>query len=218
MVLDKGQETATERIRHDARVYIAGLADRLEDLSQLAQSAKEFDQFDPERYGRFKNFFLLFLKRVEESQILCAMIEETLILPEGLGLSLWWNDRDELETHYHTLRLAVLRLAITTAYGLLKVWENRLAQGNGLPYGSAEMFEQTLRAIEDAKDYLAESDDVEDAIYISATEAESLLHALIDKAPRYRSFDKNSEAVIDLIPDPDDHPFEMGMIPGPSDP
>ncbi|MEA4838968.1 MAG: hypothetical protein VB101_11860 [Rhodospirillaceae bacterium] len=218
MVLDKGQATASERIRHDARVYITGLAERLEDLSQLTQSAGEFDHFDPENYGRFKNFFLLFLKRVEESQILCAMIEETLTLPERLGLSLWWNDRDELETHYHTLRLAVLRLATATTCSLLKVWEDRLTQGNGLPYGSAEMFEEMLRAIEEAKDYLAESGDGEDSIHTGAIEAESLLHALIDQAPRYRSFDKDSEAVIDPPPDPDDHPFEMGINSGPPGP
>ena len=219
MILDKSQESTTGRIRRDARIYIAGLADRLEDLSQLAQSAEEFDHFDPENYGRFKNFFLLFLKRVEEAQILCAMIEETLAQPERLGLSLWWNDREELETHYHTLRLAALRLAITTESNLLKVWENRLTQGNGLPYGSAEMFEETLRAIEEAKEHLAaaaDGDDVGEKIHADVVEAESLLRTLIDKAPRYRAFDTDDDTVIDRIPDPNDYPFLAGMGPNSS--
>jgi hypothetical protein len=85
----------------------------------------------------------------------------------------------------------MLRAMIRTNLRLLKVWDLRLQAGEGLPYGSRELFRETVRIVDTARNELLRPRYMElleeDALQ-DAAQADKLLRNLIAKAPQLFDF------------------------------
>jgi hypothetical protein len=85
----------------------------------------------------------------------------------------------------------MLHAVIRTNLRLLRVWDDRLQRGEGLPYGAHEVFLETVRVIYNARTellrprYVSQLD--EDAL-ADADRAERLLRTLIAEAPKLFDF------------------------------
>ncbi len=199
---------AAEQVRRDARRFVDGLAQRLKELDEMARSAKRFNVFSPEEYASFKSLFLDFTELSEEFQLLSHLAEETLANYERHGVN-HWAEHKELEDYFRKLQVPMLRQVITTNLRLLRVWDDRMQRGEGLPYGAREVFLETIRVIYNAKTqllrprYVAQLDD---AALRDADRAERLLRTLVRKAPKLFNFAEEDVLAVQAVvsDDPDD--------------
>lgn len=176
--------------RRDARRFIDALATRLTELEHLAEDAKRHQVFDPEDYSQFKALFMQFRELSEEFQILSHLTEES------LGKFEHGNRRDnteykDLEAYFRKLQVPMLNNMIATNLRMLRVWDDRLRLGEGLPVGSRELFIETIRLVYNARMQLLRPryvDLLDDAALKNAEKVDRLLRALIRKAPRMFDF------------------------------
>lgn len=190
MTANNSEQTNAEKARQELRRFVGALGDRLGELEHLAQMARQFNVFSSDEYTEFKQLFLTFGDLCDEFQMLSRLAETSLA-------NLDPSDKEnvdaatEMEATYRKLQAPMLRAMIRTNLRLLKVWEQRLQAGEGLPYGSRELFRETVRIIDTARDellrprYMALLD--EEALE-DAAKADKLLRTLIAKAPHLFDF------------------------------
>jgi hypothetical protein len=190
MTANNSEQANAEKVRLELKRFVGALADRLTELEKLAQLARRFNVFSADEYAEFKQLFLTFRDLCDEFQMLSRLAEASLA-------SLDLRDKDsaeeaaELEATYRTLQVPMLRAMIRTNLRLLKVWDQRLQAGEGLPYGARELFRETVRIIDTARNELLrprymellEEDALEDA-----AQADKLLRTLIARAPQLFDF------------------------------
>ncbi len=185
------QQTVVTKMRNDVRRFVEALAARLIELESMAKAAKRFEVFSPEEYTEFKLLYQQFRELSEEFQMLSHLAEMSLGDVEH-----WGNSQpaefEDLEVYFRKLQVPMLHALISTNLRLLKVWDDRLLRGEGLPYGARELFVETVRIIHNAKvellrpRYLVLLDE---AALRDADRAERLLRALIAQAPALFDFD-----------------------------
>lgn len=210
----RSRQSAAEKIRSDARRFIDGLADRLVELERMSQKAKRYNVFNPKEYAEFKSLFLSFTDRTEEFQLLSYLAEESLSNYERGGAD-QWKEHQQLDEYFRKLQIPMLRQVISTNLRLLKIWDDRLQRGEGLPYGSRELFLETIRVIYNAKTQLLRPRYVallDNSALHDADRAERLLRTLIRKAPKLFDFAENDPHLRvtdeDIYDDEDDGIFD----------
>jgi len=201
------EERSAERLRSEARRFTEALTSRLGELENLAGMARRYNVFSAAEYAEFKQLFLNFRDLCDEFQMLSRMTEDSLAtLQHG-------QDQDraellELDSTFRSLQLPMLCAMIRTNLRLLRVWDDRLQQGEGMPYGAQELFRETVRIIDTARNellrprYLAE---LEEEALADAAEADRLLRTLIRKSPTLFDFvasDAMDDQLLKLINDP----------------
>ena len=194
------EQTSAEKLRTEARRFVGALTGRLEELENLAQLARRFNVFSAEEYAEFKQLFLSFRDLCEEFQVLSRLAESSLAHfdahdPQGQ------SELIELDATFRALQLPMLRAMIRTNLRLLRVWDDRLRSGQGMPYGSRELFGETVRIIDTARNELLRPRHLalleEEAVH-DAEEAERLLKGLIAQSPALFDF-VESEAIDDEL-------------------
>lgn len=156
----------------------------------MAGLAKKYDVFNTDEYGQFKQLFLSFSELCEEFQLLSHLTEDSLANFERAAADHWAEHR-QLEEYFRKLQVPMLHAVIRTNLRLLRVWDDRLQRGEGLPYGAHEVFLETVRVIHNARSellrprYVALLD--EEAMQ-EADRADRLLRTLIAEAPRLFDF------------------------------
>lgn len=187
------RQSVAEKVRGDARRFVDGLANRLTELDSMSRKAKRYNVFNPQEYAEFKSLFVSFTDRTEEFQLLSYLAEESLANYERVGVT-HWKEHQELEDYFRKLQVPMLRQVISTNLRLLKIWDDRLQRGEGLPYGARELFVETIRVIYNAKTQLLRPRYVallDSAALRDADRAERLLRTLIRKAPKLFDFAEN---------------------------
>ena len=193
-------------MRKDARRFVDALALRLHELEYMAKQAKRFDVFSNEEYAEFKCLFLNFSELCEEFQLLSHLTELSLTKFERAGTD-HWIEYQELDGYFRQLQVPMLLAVIRTNLHLLHVWDDRMQRGEGLPYGSREVFMETVRIIHNARTellrprYVALLD--ETALH-DAERADHLLRILISKAPRLFNFAAAEYGVYRFLANNDD--------------
>jgi len=187
MNVSNTDQANAERVRHELKRFVGALGERLGELETLAQLARRFNVFSSDEYSEFKQLFLNFRDLCDEFQVLSRLAESSLAT---MQIS---RDQEalEMEATYRKVQVPMLRAMIRTNLRLLRVWEDRLHSGEGLPYGSRELFRETVRIIHTARDELLrprymellEQDSLDDA-----AEADRLLRHLIGQAPQFFDF------------------------------
>ena len=161
------------------------LSARLAVLETTARQAMRFNAFAIAEYGAFKDFFLDFRRQCEEFQALSQIAQDSINRLELCGKALW-HECSIMQATFYGLQVPLMRSVVQTNLRLLRVWEDRLTRGDGLPFGTHEMFMQTVHTLALVRaellrprylDILAD-EDLEDA-----EEADKLLHKLAKEAP-----------------------------------
>ncbi len=184
------RQAELEKVRSDAHRFVEALAARLRELEHLAREAKHFNVFAADEYAQFRLLFLNFRELSEEFQVLSQLAEDSL----GNLKSEVQDAGDEhrrLDEYFRRLQVPMLHGVISTNLRLLRVWDDRLQRGEGLPYGAYELFLETVRLIYNARLELLRPRYVallDDAALRDADRAERLLQALIERAPRFLDF------------------------------
>lgn len=190
MTANNSEQAHAEKARQELRRFVGALGDRLGELEQLAQMAHRFNVFSADEYTEFKQLFLTFRDLCDEFQMLSRLAESSLAnLDPGDEASV--TEAAEMEATYRKLQAPMLRAMIRTNLRLLRVWDQRLLAGEGLPYGARELFRETVRIIDIARDELLRPRYMtllnEEALE-DAAKAEKLLRTLIAKAPELFDF------------------------------
>ncbi|HIJ63592.1 MAG TPA: hypothetical protein HPQ04_12935 [Rhodospirillaceae bacterium] len=186
---------ANDKHRREARRFVDALATRLTELEHMAKDAKRHEAFQPEDYARFRSLFDHFRKLSEEFQILSHLTENSLAkfeVNDQRGNTEYRN----LEAYFWRLQVPMLHSMIATNLRMLRVWDDRLRRGQGLPIGSRELFIETIRLIYDARLQLLRPryvDLLDDEALKDAERANRILKALINKAPRLFDFGEDGE-------------------------
>jgi hypothetical protein len=190
MTATNSEQAHAEKARQELRRFVGALGDRLGELEKLAQLAHRFKVFSADEYTEFKQLFLTFRDLCDEFQMLSRLAESSLA-------NLDQSDKDnldaatEMEATYRKLQAPMLRAMIRTNLRLLKVWDQRLLAGEGLPYGSRELFRETVRIIDTARNELLRPrymELLEEEALEDAARADKLLRTLIAKAPQLFDF------------------------------
>lgn len=190
MTANSTEQANAEKLRHELRRFVDALADRLAELDKLAHLALRFNVFSSEEYAEFKQLFLTFRDLCDEFQMLSHLAESSLA-------SINHHDHEaheeaaELEETYRKLQVPMLRAMIKTNLRLLRVWDDRLRGGEGLPYGSRELFRETVRIIDTARNELLRPrymELLEEEALEDAAKADKLLRSLIASAPQLFDF------------------------------
>jgi hypothetical protein len=184
------EQTNAEKMRSEARRFVTALTDRLGELENMAQLARKFNVFSANEYAEFKQLFLNFRDLCEEFQTLSRMAETSLANIDHRDQR-GHSEAVALDAIFHDLQIPMLQAMIRTNLRLLRVWDDRLRVGEGLPFGTRELFQETVRIIDIARNellrprYLAllEQDSLDDA-----EQADRLLKALIKKTPSLFNF------------------------------
>lgn len=187
MTASNTEQANAERVRHELRRFVGALGDRLGELELLAQLARRFNVFSSDEYSEFKQLFLNFRDLCDEFQMLSRLTESSLASME-IGRD---EEALEMEATYRRVQVPMLRAMIRTNLRLLRVWEDRLQSGEGLPYGSRELFRETVRIINTAREELLRPrymELLEEDALDDAAEADRLLRHLISKAPQFFDF------------------------------
>jgi hypothetical protein len=177
-------------VRKDARRFVDALALRLHELEYMAKQAKRFDIFSNEEYAEFKGLFLNFSELCEEFQLLSHLTELSLAKFERAGKD-HWIEYQELDGYFRQLQVPMLHAVIRTNLHLLRVWDDRMQRGEGLPYGSREVFMETVRIIHNARTELLRPRYVallDEAALRDAERADRLLRVLISRSPTLFNF------------------------------
>lgn len=161
----------------------------------MAGLAKQYDVFNTEEYAQFKLLFLNFSELCEEFQLLSHLTEDSLANFERAAAD-HWDEHRKLEEYFRKLQVPMLHAVIRTNLRLLRVWDDRLQRGEGLPYGAHEVFLETVRVIHNARSELLRPRYIallDDAALQDADRADRLLRTLISQAPRLFDFAANSQ-------------------------
>jgi hypothetical protein len=186
----RADQSKAEKIRHDARRFVDALATRLRELETMARLAKHYDVFNTNEYAQFKQLFLHFSELCEEFQLLSHLTEDSLFNFERAAEKDWTEHR-ALEEYFRRLQIPMLHAVIRTNLRLLKVWDDRFRQGQGLPYGAREVFRETVRVIHNARNELMRPRYIallDETALQDADRADRLLRTLIQQAPRLFDF------------------------------
>lgn len=184
------EQANAEKLRQELRRFVDALASRLGELDKLAHLALRFNVFSTDEYTEFKQLFLTFRDLCDEFQMLSHLAETSLA-------HINHHDHDahaeaaELEETYRKLQVPMLRAMIKTNLRLLLVWDDRLRCGEGLPYGSRELFRETVRIIDTARNELLRPrymELLEEEALEDAAKADKLLRTLIASAPQLFDF------------------------------
>jgi len=190
MATNYSEQANAERLRQELKRFVDALGGRLAELDKLAQLARRFNVFSADDYSEFKQLFLSFRDLCDEFQTLSRLAESSLA-------TIQLHDRKrtveaaELEENYRKLQVPMLRAMIRTNLRLLRVWDDRLRRGEGLPYGARELFRETVRIINTARDELLRPrymELLEQEALDDAAQADKLLRALIASAPQLFDF------------------------------
>ncbi len=187
MAATNTEQANAERVRHELRRFVDSLGERLSELEKLAQLARRFNVFSADEYSEFKSLFLNFRDLCDEFQTLSRLAESSLAnMPNG-------HDEEalEMEATYRKVQVPMLRAMIRTNLRLLRVWEDRLQSGEGLPYGARELFRETVRIINHAREELLRPrymELLEEEALEEAAEADRLLRHLISQSPQFFDF------------------------------
>jgi len=184
------EQANAERVRLELRRFVGALGDRLAELEQLAQLARRFNVFSADEYAEFKQLFLTFRDLCDEFQMLSRLAEESLANFETRDADLA-AEAAQLEATYRKLQVPMLQAMIRTNLRLLHVWDQRLQAGEGLAYGTRELFRETVRIINTARDELLRPrymEMLEQEALDDAVQADKLLRMLIAKAPQLFDF------------------------------
>jgi hypothetical protein len=190
MTANNSEQANAERTRLEARRFVGALGDRLGELEKLAQLARRFNVFSADEYAEFKQLFLTFRDLCDEFQMLSRLAESSLANLESQDP----DNADEaaqMEATYRELQVPMLRAMIRTNLRLLKVWDQRLQAGEGLPYGSRELFRETVRIVDTARNELLRPrymELLEEEALEDAARADKLLRNLIARAPQLFDF------------------------------
>jgi hypothetical protein len=190
MTANNSEQANAERMRLELRRFVGALGERLAELEQLAQLARRFNVFSADEYAEFKQLFLTFRDLCDEFQMLSRLAEETLASFETRDADLA-AEAVQLENTYRMLQVPMLHAMIRTNLRLLRIWDQRLQEGDGLPYGSRELFRETVRIINTAREELLRPrymEMLEQEALEDAAQAETLLRTLIAKAPQLFDF------------------------------
>ncbi len=190
MTANNSEQANAERIRLELRRFVGALGERLAELEQLAQLARRFNVFSADEYAEFKQLFLTFRDLCDEFQTLSRLAEDTLATFETRDADLA-AEAVQLENTYRMLQVPMLQAMIRTNLRLLRIWDQRLQAGAGLPYGSRELFRETVRIINTARDELLRPrymEMLEEEALDDAAQADKLLRMLIAKAPQLFDF------------------------------
>ncbi|HMA48791.1 MAG TPA: hypothetical protein VKP60_03500 [Magnetospirillaceae bacterium] len=190
MTATSTEQANAEKLRQELRRFVDALAERLGELDKLAHLALRFTVFSTDEYAEFKQLFLNFRDLCDEFQMLSRLAEVSLAAMNHEDQDAH-DEAAELEENYRKLQVPMLRAMIKTNLRLLLVWDDRLRGGDGLPYGSRELFHETVRIIDTARNELLrprymemlEEDALEDA-----AKADKLLRTLIARAPQLFDF------------------------------
>ena len=190
MTATSTEQANAEKLRQELRRFVDALAERLGELDKLAHLALRFTVFSTDEYAEFKQLFLNFRDLCDEFQMLSRLAEVSLAAMNHEDQDAH-DEATELEENYRKLQAPMLRAMIKTNLRLLLVWDDRLRCGDGLPYGSRELFHETVRIIDTARNELLrprymemlEEDALEDA-----AKADKLLRTLIARAPQLFDF------------------------------
>jgi cell fate (sporulation/competence/biofilm development) regulator YlbF (YheA/YmcA/DUF963 family) len=194
------EQAIEERLRLEARRFVTALTSRLAELENLAQLARRFNVFSADEYTEFKQLFLNFRDLCEEFQVLSRMAEYSLDHIDHRNVEAH-HEAVELDATFRALQVPMLSAMIRTNLRLVRVWESRLRAGEGMPYGSKELFRETVRIIDTARSellrprYLAL---LEDQALEDAEEADRLLKTLIRRSPTLFDF-VESDAIDDEL-------------------
>jgi len=190
MTANNSEQANAERVRLELRRFVGALGDRLAELEQVAQLARRFNVFSADEYAEFKHLFLTFRDLCDEFQTLSRLAEDTLATFETRDANLA-AEAAQLENTYRMLQVPMLQAMIRTNLRLLRIWDQRLQAGEGLPYGSRELFRETVRIINTARDELLRPrymEMLEEEALDDAAQADKLLRMLIAKAPQLFDF------------------------------
>jgi hypothetical protein len=184
------EQSNAERQRAEAQRFVAALASRLSELETMAQQAHRFQVFSAAAYADFKQLFLCFSGLCEEFQVLSQLAESSL---SGIGQRDRRDRRPISTLHgtYRELQAPMLRAMIRTNLRLLKVWDDRMRSGEGLPLGAGELFRETVRVIDRARHELLRPRTLallDPEAIEEAAEANRLLKRLMDKTPSLFTF------------------------------
>ncbi|WP_146002622.1 hypothetical protein [Telmatospirillum siberiense] len=166
----------------------------------MADLARHYDVFNTEEYTQFKKLFLDFSELCEEFQILSRLTEDSLAQFERAAAD-QWNEHRELEEYFRRLQVPMLNALIRTNLHLLGIWEDRLHHGEGLPYGSREVFVETIRVVQNARSELLRPRYVallDEMALKDADRADRLLRSLMAQAPQFADF--SSDKLSDNAP------------------
>ncbi len=198
------EQTTANRLRQEARRFVDSLGNRLSELERLSQLAHQFDIIWPSDYVEFKQLFHDFSALCEEFQVLSKLTESSLTQIDNQDPE-QRKESASLERVLRELQAPMLQAMIRTNLRLLKMWDLRVRSGESLPYGSRELFQETVRIIDTAKQdllrprYLALLD--EDAVK-DAEEADRLLKSLLRQTPKLFEFvqgDSFDDELLNLI-------------------
>ena len=201
MTANNSEQANAERTRLELRRFVGALGDRLGELEKLAQLARRFNVFSADEYSEFKQLFLTFRDLCDEFQMLSRLAESSLA-------NLDPRDKDnadeaaEMEATYRELQVPMLRAMIRTNLRLLRVWDQRLQAGEGLPYGARELFRETVRIIDTARNELLRPrymELLEEEALEDAGKADKLLRSLISRAPQLFDFLENKTIDTELM-------------------
>jgi hypothetical protein len=190
MTANNTEQANAEKARLELRRFVGALGDRLGELEKLAQLARRFNVFSADEYSEFKQLFLTFRDLCDEFQMLSRLAESSLANLDPRDKDNADEDAEVVAT-YRKLQVPMLRAMIRTNLRLLRVWDHRLQAGEGLPYGSRELFRETVRIIDTARDELLRPrymDLLEEEALEDAAKADKLLRSLIAKAPQLFDF------------------------------
>jgi hypothetical protein len=197
----RAHQSKAEQIRQDARRFVDALAIRLGELEGMATLAKQYDVFNTDEYAQFKQLFLNFSDLCEEFQLLSHLTEESLANFERAAVG-HWDEHRKLEEYFRKLQVPMLHAVIRTNLRLLRVWDDRLQRGEGLPYGAREVFLETIRVIHNARSELLRPRYVallDEAALEDADRADRLLRTLISQAPQLFDFAATASHLPNLL-------------------
>jgi hypothetical protein len=190
MTANNTEQANAERVRLDLRRFVGALGDRLGELERLAHLAKRFKAFSADDYTEFKQLFLMFRDLCDEFQMLSRLAEASLASLDPRDEETAAEAAD-MEATYRMLQVPMLRAMIRTNLRLMRVWDNRLEAGEGLPYGARELFKETVRIVDTARNELLRPrymELLEEEALEDAAAADKLLRTLMAKAPQWFDF------------------------------
>jgi hypothetical protein len=184
------QQAATAKLRSHAHELMTVLASRLTELEGTANRAERFDSYAIDQYDSFKKYFLTLRNQCAEFQALSHITHDAISKLELCGND-QWPDCSAMLADFHKTQVRLLNIVVSANLRLLKVWEDRLTQGEGLPFGTHEMFMETVHTIHLVREELLRPRYLlllEDQALEDAEQTEQLLRKLVIHAPALFDF------------------------------
>jgi hypothetical protein len=178
---------------------VDALAERLAEIDELGTKVKGYQVFSTSDYAGFKRLYLCFTGLSEEFQLLSVLAEKTFENFESAEVG-HWTERRSLEEYFRRLQIPMLRQLIGINLQMLRVWDDRLRSGEGLPYGLREAFIETVRIINTAKIQMIQPRYIgllDEAALVEADRADRLLQTLISEAPGLFDFTEQTPEIAD---------------------